>query len=175
MFWRQLFCPLPVCLKKLWGLPQRPEKVFVGVQPGFLCGFHQAVNHSAGPGSRRGVGKQPVLPAHHKGLYAALGTVVGYLQPAVLQVADKISFLGGCSLLSTALLELTLTLLPPPQLLRRPLPCFGGCKRPGLLPAFFTLLFVFIPPDSGRTASRYLPPVPWWWCRQAPRCRRRGR
>ena len=35
------------------------------------------------------------------------------------------------------------------------------CERPGLLPAFFTLLFVFIPPDSGQTASRYLPPVPW--------------
>ena len=48
MFRRQLFCPLPVCLKKLWGLPQRPEKVFVGVQPGFLSGFNQAVNHSAG-------------------------------------------------------------------------------------------------------------------------------
>ena len=31
MFWRQLFCPLPVCLKKLWGLLEYPKKVFVRV------------------------------------------------------------------------------------------------------------------------------------------------
>lgn len=95
LFRCQLFCPLPVCFKKAWGLPQHPEKVFVRVQPGFLSRLNQAVNHGAGLGSRRGVGKQPVFPAYHKGLYAALGAVVGDFQPAVLQVADKITELTG--------------------------------------------------------------------------------
>ena len=67
------------------------------------------------------------------------------------------------------------SLFPPPQMLRWPLPRFWISKRPGFLPALLALLFGFIPPDSGRTASRYLPPAHGWWCRQAPGCHRRGR
>ncbi len=38
--------------------------------------FNQTVDHGAGLRATRRVGKEPVLPAHHKGLNAALGTVV---------------------------------------------------------------------------------------------------
>ena len=55
-----------------------------------LCGLNQAVDHSAGLGAGRGVGKEPVLPAHDEWLNAALGTVVGEFQPAVLQIAYQI-------------------------------------------------------------------------------------
>ena len=47
-------------------------------------------NEFLSPGFIGGVGKEPVLPAHDKGLYTALGTVVRELQPAVLQIAYQI-------------------------------------------------------------------------------------
>ena len=69
---------------------QEPNQVAVGIQVILLCGFNQTVDHSAGLGAGGGVGKEPVLPAHDEGLNAALGTVVGELQPAVLQIAHQI-------------------------------------------------------------------------------------
>lgn len=69
---------------------EKPNQIAVRIQVVLLCGFNQTVNHSAGLGPGRGIGEQPILPAHHKGLYAALGAVVGQLQPAVLQIADEI-------------------------------------------------------------------------------------
>src|SRR5699024_4214491 len=69
---------------------QEPNQVAVRVQAILLCSFNQTVDHSAGLGAGGGVGKEPVLPAHDKGLYAALGTVVGELQPAVLQIAYQV-------------------------------------------------------------------------------------
>ena len=68
---------------------QEPNQIAVGIQVVLLCGLNQAVDHSAGLSAGRGVGKEPVLPAYDKGLYAALGTVVGELQPAVLQIAYR--------------------------------------------------------------------------------------
>ena len=69
---------------------QEPNQIAVGIQVILLCGLNQAVDHSAGLSAGRGVGKEPVLPAYDKGLYAALGTVVGELQPAVLQIAHQV-------------------------------------------------------------------------------------
>ena len=67
---------------------KEPNQVAVGIQVILLCGLNQAVDHSAGLSAGRGVGKEPVLPTYNKGLYAALGTVVGELQPAVLQICN---------------------------------------------------------------------------------------
>ncbi len=53
-----------------------------------------AVDHAAGLCAARRVGKQPVLPAHHKRLDAALGTVVAQLQTAILQIPVRY---GHCS------------------------------------------------------------------------------
>ena len=50
---------------------QEPNQVAVGVQVIFFCGFNQAVDHSTGLSAGRGVGKEPVLSAHHKGLCCA--------------------------------------------------------------------------------------------------------
>ena len=69
---------------------KEPNQVAVGIQVVLLCGLNQAVDHSAGLGAGRGVGKEPVLPAHDEWLNAALGTVVGEFQPAVLQIAYQI-------------------------------------------------------------------------------------
>lgn len=55
-----------------------------------LCGLNQVVDHGAGLSSGRGIGKEPVLATHDKGLYDALGTVVRELQPAVFQVTRQI-------------------------------------------------------------------------------------
>ena len=52
-----------------------------------LCGLNLVVDHGAGLSSGRGIGKEPVLATHDKGLYAALGTVIGELQSPVLQIA----------------------------------------------------------------------------------------
>lgn len=56
---------------------KEPNQVAVGIQVVLLCGFNQTVDYSAGLGAGGGVGKEPILPAHDKGLYTALGTVVG--------------------------------------------------------------------------------------------------
>ena len=56
----------------------------------FLRRFNQAVDHGAGLRATRRIGKEPVLPAHHKGLNAALGTVVAQLQTAILQIPRQV-------------------------------------------------------------------------------------
>lgn len=67
------------CLRVELGSSGRREVIF-------LCGFSPAVDHRAGLSANRGVGKEPVLPAYDKRLYAALGAVVGKRQPAVLHI-----------------------------------------------------------------------------------------
>ena len=50
-----------------------------GIQPGFFGRLNQAVDHRADLGAQRGVGKEEVLAAYHKGFDAALGPVVAQL------------------------------------------------------------------------------------------------
>ena len=71
-------------------MAQYPKQVSVGIQTVFLGCFDQAVNHRTGLGSSWGIGKQPILPAHHKRLYAAFGTIVGEFQSAILQASDQV-------------------------------------------------------------------------------------
>lgn len=71
-------------------MAQYPKRVAVGIQAVFLGCFDQAINHRAGLSSSWGIGKQPILPAHHKRLYAAFGTIVGEFQSAILQVSDQV-------------------------------------------------------------------------------------
>ena len=87
---KQLFSPCGILFAQLRRVLQNPEQVSVRIQLVFLCRFHQAVDHSTGPRTTRRIGKQPVLPAHHKGLNAALGTVVAQLQTAILQIPCQI-------------------------------------------------------------------------------------
>ncbi len=46
----------------------------------------QAVDDGAGPGTARGVGKQPVLPAHGEGPDGILGQGVADAQPTIGEV-----------------------------------------------------------------------------------------
>lgn len=48
----------------------------VRIQAGFLGGFNQTVQDCAALGTARCIAEQKVLPAHHKELDTALGTVV---------------------------------------------------------------------------------------------------
>ena len=84
--WQKFFSPEFVSLARPRRTLQNPKKVFVRVKFVFLRRFNQTVDHAAGLCAARRIGKQPVLPAHHKGLDAALGTVVAQLQTAILQV-----------------------------------------------------------------------------------------
>ncbi len=61
-----------------------------GIQPSFLGCLDQAVNHRAGLGAQRGIGKQEVLAANHKGLDAVLRPVVAQFQPSILQISQEI-------------------------------------------------------------------------------------
>ena len=83
---KQAFCPWFVSFTQLRRSLQDPQQVSVRIQAVFLRRFNQAVDHAAGLCAARRIGKQPVLPAHHKGLNAALGTVVAQLQTAILQI-----------------------------------------------------------------------------------------
>ena len=85
--WEEKFGPRFIRLAQPRCVVQEPNQVAVRIQVILLYGFNQTINHSAGLSASRGVGKEPVLPAYDKGLYAALGTVVGELQPAVLQIS----------------------------------------------------------------------------------------
>ena len=78
------------CLRQFRGTFQNPLQVAVRIQAGFLSRFNQTVKDCATLRTARCIAEQKILPAHHKGLYAALGAVVGKLQPAVLQIAHQI-------------------------------------------------------------------------------------
>ena len=69
---------------------QNPQQVPVGIQIVLLSRFNQAVDHSTGLCAGRSIGKQPVLPAHHKRLYTAFSTVVAQFQSAVFQISNEI-------------------------------------------------------------------------------------
>ena len=58
-----------------------------GIQSCFLGRLNQAVDHRAGLGAQRGLGKQEVLVADHKGLDAALCLVVA--APVPLRLPPK--------------------------------------------------------------------------------------
>ena len=73
-----------------WGGLQNPGQIAKGIQSRFLSRLDQAVDHRAGLGAQRGIGKQEVLAADHERLDAALGPVVAQLQPAILQITDQI-------------------------------------------------------------------------------------
>lgn len=76
---KQLFSPCGILFAQHRCTLQNPKKVFVRVKFVLLRRFNQAVNHAAGLRATGRIGKQPVLSAHHKGLNAALGTVVAQL------------------------------------------------------------------------------------------------
>ena len=78
------------CLRQFRGTFQNPLQVAVRIQAGFLSRFNQTVKDCATLRTARCIAEQKILPAHHKGLYAALGAVVGKLQPTVLQIAHQI-------------------------------------------------------------------------------------
>lgn len=84
--WEERFGPGFILLTQPRCVVQEPNQVAVGIQVVFLRGLNQAVDHSAGLSAGRGVGKEPVLPARHKGLDAAPNSVDGELQSAVLQI-----------------------------------------------------------------------------------------
>ncbi len=73
-----------------WSSFQNPGQIVEGIQPSFLGCLDQAVNHRAGLGAQRGIGKQEVLAANHKGLDAALRPVVAQFQPSILQISQEI-------------------------------------------------------------------------------------
>ena len=87
---KQLFIPCGILFAQLWCILQDPKKVFVRVKFVFLRRFNQTVDHGAGLCTTGRIGKEPVLPAHHKGLNAALGTVVAQLQTAILQIPCQV-------------------------------------------------------------------------------------
>lgn len=83
----EIFHPGRIRLTPLRCVVEKPNHIAVGIQVILLCGLNHAVDHSAGLSPSRGIGKEPILSAHHKGLYAALGTVAEEFQPAVFQIA----------------------------------------------------------------------------------------
>ena len=83
---KQLFSPGFASFAQLRRVSQDPEQVSVWIQAVLFRRFNQAVDQAASPRAARRIGKEPVLPAHHKGLNAALGTVVAQLQTAILQI-----------------------------------------------------------------------------------------
>ena len=81
--------------------PFRSEPVhFAGSKAGIDTGpSHspspfQSVDHSAGLRAAGCIGKQPVFPAHHEKLNAALSTVIAQLQMTIFQIPDQV---GRCS------------------------------------------------------------------------------
>ena len=87
---KQLFSPCFIRFAQLRRVLQDPQQIAVRIKAVLLRRFNQAVDHAAGLCAARRVGKQPVLPAHHKGLNAALGTVVAQLQTAILQIPRQV-------------------------------------------------------------------------------------
>ena len=69
---------------------QYPHQIAVCIQTTFLSRFNQAVDHGTGLCAGRSIGKQPVLPAHHKRLNTAFSTVIAQFQSAVFQIANEI-------------------------------------------------------------------------------------
>ena len=69
---------------------QNPGQIAERSQFGFFGCLNQAVDHRAGLGAQRGIGKEEILAANHKGLDAALCPVVAQLQPSVLQIPQEI-------------------------------------------------------------------------------------
>ena len=61
------------------------KQITVNVKVIQLCRFYNRIPHHACVVSLVGIGKQPVLPTHNKGLYSSFSAVVGKLQPAVKQ------------------------------------------------------------------------------------------
>lgn len=82
---KQLFSPCFISFAQLRRVLQNPQQITVRIKAILLRRFNQAVDHGAGLRATGRIGKEPVLPAHHKGLNAALGTVVAQLQTAILQ------------------------------------------------------------------------------------------
>ena len=87
---KQLFSPCFISFAQLRRVLQNPQQITVRIKAILLRRFNQTVDHGAGLRATRRVGKEPVLPAHHKGLNAALGTVVAQLQTAILQIPCQI-------------------------------------------------------------------------------------
>ena len=87
---QKTFSPGFVGLAQYRRTPQDPKQVSVGVKFVFLCRFNQAVDHGAGLSASWRVGKEPVLPAHHKGLNAALSVVIAPFQSAIFQIAYQV-------------------------------------------------------------------------------------
>ena len=87
---QQLFSPCFISFAQLRRVLQNPQQITVRIKGILLRRFNQAVDHGAGLCAAQRIGKQPVLPAHHKGLNAALGAVVAQLQTAILQIPRQI-------------------------------------------------------------------------------------
>ena len=87
---QQLFTPCFIRFAQPRRISQNPKQILVRIKVISLRRFNQAVDHGAGLCTTRCIGKQSVLPAHHKGLNAALGTVVAQLQTAILQIPCQV-------------------------------------------------------------------------------------
>ena len=87
---KQLFSPCFISFAQLRRVLQNPQQITVRIKAILLRRFNQTVDHGAGLRATQRIGKEPVLPAHHKGLNAALGTVVAQLQTAILQIPCQI-------------------------------------------------------------------------------------
>ena len=87
---QQLFSPCFISFAQLRRVLQNPQQITVRIKAILLRRFNQAINHAASLCAAGCIGKQPVLPAHHKGLNAALGTVVAQIQTAILQIPCQI-------------------------------------------------------------------------------------
>ena len=87
---KQLFSPCFISFAQLRRVLQNPQQITVRIKAILLRRFNQTVDHGAGLCTTGRIGKEPVLPAHHKGLNAALGTVVAQLQTAILQIPRQV-------------------------------------------------------------------------------------
>ena len=87
---KQLFSPCFIRFAQLRRVLQNPQQITVRIKAILLRRFNQTVDYAAGLCAARRVGKQPVLPAHHKWFHAALGTVVAQLQTTILQIPCQI-------------------------------------------------------------------------------------
>ena len=87
---KQLFSPCFISFAQLRRVLQNPQQITVRIKAILLRRFNQTVDHGDGLRATRRVGKEPVFHAHHKGLNAALGTVVAQLQTAILQIPCQV-------------------------------------------------------------------------------------
>lgn len=68
---------------QIWRTVQYMHQIIIWVEGIFFCRFNNGVDNRARPCALRSVSEQPVFSSDDKGIYAALGTIIGNFQPAV--------------------------------------------------------------------------------------------